>query len=145
MLYQSCSLQVRFILRAQRVVLLLSPEPSAALTFTEFRKVLNGWTKPDDVHCVPICALILITVHSLRIMKTRTYILPGSVRTHQDSLSQFVGISCFVLSRCIEPQRNFYDHHPVCQQIVASVVAIQTSPPKVVRPWIPNALRCTRL
>lgn len=22
-----------------------------------FRKVLNGWTKPDDVHCVPICAL----------------------------------------------------------------------------------------
>eukprot|EP00435_Cladocopium_sp_Y103_P063498 s868_g25.t1 len=46
---------VRYILRAQRVVLLLSPEPSAALTFTEFRKVLNGWTKPDDVHCVPIC------------------------------------------------------------------------------------------
>lgn len=47
--------EVRYILRAQRVVLLLSPEPSAALTFTEFRKVLNGWTKPDDVHCVPIC------------------------------------------------------------------------------------------
>ena len=50
--------QVRYIVRAQRVVLLLSPDPSAALTFTEFRKVLHGWTKPDDVLCVPICALV---------------------------------------------------------------------------------------
>ena len=49
---------MRYIVRAQRVVLLLSPDPSAALTFTEFRKVLHGWTKPDDVLCVPICALV---------------------------------------------------------------------------------------
>lgn len=47
--------EVRYVLRAQRVVLLLSPEPRAALTFTEIRHMLAGWTEPDDVPCVPIC------------------------------------------------------------------------------------------
>eukprot|EP00931_Biecheleriopsis_adriatica_P115086 TRINITY_DN90921_c0_g1_i1.p1 TRINITY_DN90921_c0_g1~~TRINITY_DN90921_c0_g1_i1.p1 ORF type:complete len:1336 (+),score=212.36 TRINITY_DN90921_c0_g1_i1:33-4010(+) len=47
--------EVRYILRSGRVVLLLSPEPGAARTFTEIRKVLAGWTHPDDYGCVPIC------------------------------------------------------------------------------------------
>eukprot|EP00913_Durusdinium_trenchii_P015889 g14932.t1 len=54
-LQETSTHEVRYILKAQRVVLLLSPEPSAALTFTEFRKALEGWTEPDDVMCVPIC------------------------------------------------------------------------------------------
>ncbi|CAJ1443977.1 unnamed protein product, partial [Effrenium voratum] len=46
--------EVRYIFRAERVVLLLAPEASAALSFTEFRKVLSGWTEPDDFLCVPV-------------------------------------------------------------------------------------------
>ncbi|OLP76415.1 putative methyltransferase AN0656 [Symbiodinium microadriaticum] len=47
--------EVRYIVRASRVILLLSPEVGAALVFTELRKVLAGWTEPDDFLCVPIC------------------------------------------------------------------------------------------
>ena len=47
--------EVRYVLRAQRVVVLLAPEASAGLTFTRLRLALSGWTKPDDVLCVACC------------------------------------------------------------------------------------------
>ena len=54
-MHDAATHEVRYVPRAERVVLLLSPEEGAARTFAEFRQVLAGWTEPDDEGCVPIC------------------------------------------------------------------------------------------
>eukprot|EP00927_Polykrikos_kofoidii_P077261 TRINITY_DN74219_c0_g1_i1.p1 TRINITY_DN74219_c0_g1~~TRINITY_DN74219_c0_g1_i1.p1 ORF type:complete len:1476 (-),score=281.90 TRINITY_DN74219_c0_g1_i1:36-4415(-) len=46
--------EVRFIQRADRVVLLLAPEAGAARAFAELRRVLADWTEADDELCVPL-------------------------------------------------------------------------------------------
>lgn len=47
--------EVRFVKKAQRVVLLLAPEPGASRAFAEIRSILANWTQPDDFPCVPLC------------------------------------------------------------------------------------------
>jgi len=47
--------EIRFILKAQRLVLLLAPEPGASRAFAEIRSILANWTQPDDFLCVPLC------------------------------------------------------------------------------------------
>ena len=47
--------EVRYVLRAQRIVVLLAPEATAGLTFTRLRRALSGWTRPDDHLCVRVC------------------------------------------------------------------------------------------
>jgi len=54
-LEDEASHEVRYVLKASRAVLLLSPEPGAARAFAELRRVLSGWTLPDDEGCVPLC------------------------------------------------------------------------------------------
>lgn len=54
-LEEGASHEVRYVARAGRVVLLLAPEVGAAKAFAEIRRVLSGWTAPDDKGCVPLC------------------------------------------------------------------------------------------